>query len=176
VTKRRSVERIGRVGVGVESPRVKDVALVLGTRTNENVVVQMRFAVTVEAVGETDYPLPGGRLVSIEAATTISNDERALLEVLHGRAHGRSMGVDDATGVLRIDGEQHRNRSRRRDHEVVAHDGRTVARDEHARDIRRITGVTTPPQPPARSGVAQTVELVGGVVREIGDVVRTTRK
>lgn len=176
VAKRRSIEGVGRSGVGVQGSCIKNIAVTLRSCAHKDVVVQVRFTVTVETVRKAHHALPPRRFVAFETTASIANDERTLFEVLHGRAHRGSMSVHHTTRMIWVDGEKHRHGTRRRDHEVIADDRGAFTRHEHARDLGGTMGVAVTPKPPAWTFVAQSIELVGGVIREVGDVVRTTRK
>lgn len=115
-------------------------------------------------------------MIAVKATSTVAHYECALFEIVHGRAHRRTMGLDDPGGVRGVDCHQDRDWPWGRYDEVIPYDGCALTRAQHSRDHVRVSSVTAAAQPPARSPVAQAVQLVGGVVGEIRDVVRTTRQ
>jgi hypothetical protein len=139
------------------------------------VIVEMGFAVAIQTVGEAHDALPARRGLSLDTTISFTHHERAIFEVLNRRAHGRSMGVEDARRVFGVDGQQDRDRPRRGDDHVVAADVGALARLQYSRDVDGFSRITTAAEPPSRAARAQSVELVGAVVREVRDVVGRSR-
>ena len=67
VPQRRSIERVGGTSVRVQSRARPARYASLGPRADEHVVVQMRFTVTIDAVGESRQPAPVRRRVAVLA-------------------------------------------------------------------------------------------------------------
>jgi hypothetical protein len=85
------------------------------------VVVQVRLTVTVHSMSERNNALPPSRLLAIVAVAPISHHERSVFEIVNRRANRRTVRLNDTPRVVRIHGEKSRDRSRCRDHDVVAH-------------------------------------------------------
>ena len=79
VAQRRAIERIGGRGVRVEGARIEHGALPFGSGTDEDVIVEMGFAVAVQAVSETDHAAPSCRRLIVTPATTVAHHERSIL-------------------------------------------------------------------------------------------------
>jgi hypothetical protein len=70
-------------------------------------VVQVRLAVSIHAVRETNGPAPATSPITILSPATVSHHERVLLEVVNCRAHRRAMRRHDARSVFRVDRQEY---------------------------------------------------------------------
>jgi hypothetical protein len=93
-----------------------------GERADEHVVVQMRLAVSIHPVRETDDSAPAAGSITVLTPASVSHHERVLLEVVDRRPHRRSMRGHDARSVFRVNRQEYRGRSGCGDHDVIAQD------------------------------------------------------
>lgn len=175
VTKGGSIEGVGSERVGEESSTIEHRARLFGLCTNEDVIVEMRFAVPIDPVRKAHDASPSTTLVAITAVSTVAYDERMLLEVGNRRTHGFAMGRDDARTVVGIDGNENRDGSRGGHDDVVTLDGGALRRAEHTAHVARISRIATTAQPPTGAAVTQAVKFERRIVREVTDVVGTPR-
>jgi len=73
-----------------------------GERTDKYMVVQMRLAVSIHTVRESNDSTPATGEVAVLSPASISNDERVLFEVVNCRRHRRAMRRHDTRSVLRV--------------------------------------------------------------------------
>ena len=114
----------------------------VGLCAHEDVVVQVRLAMPVDAVSEADDAAPSTGLIAILTMLTITHDECVLFEVTNRRPHRIAMGRDDTGRVLGVDCQQDRNWPGRGDHDVVTLYRRALRRAQHARHLAGISSVT----------------------------------
>jgi hypothetical protein len=69
--------------VYVERATVENVPGVVGSRTDEYVIVKMRFTVSIETVGKTHDAPPTSAFVSFLTSASVPHDQCTLLEILH---------------------------------------------------------------------------------------------
>jgi hypothetical protein len=67
------------------------------------VIVQVWLAVSIHAMGEGNNAFPPCLVLAIVTVSPIAHDERSILQIVHRRAHGRAVRVDDASRVEGID-------------------------------------------------------------------------
>jgi hypothetical protein len=142
VTQGCSIERVGGARVSEEGARVENVRVTLGPCPHQDVIVQVRFTVTVDAVSEGDDALPLGWVVTVVTVAAIAHHHGPIFQVVNGRAHRRAVGPNDAGALARVDRKKYGDRTRRRDDEVVPHNLRSLARHQHARHVAWIARLT----------------------------------
>jgi len=154
VTQRRSIESVGGHEVREEATAIEHRARSFGQRTDQHVIVQMRFTVSIHAVRESHDARPSSRVVAVLAATPVAHDQRVLLEIVKSRGHRRAVCRDYARPVFGIDRQQNGRGSRSGDDDVVAEDRRSLRCAQHLADGARIAGVAASSEPPTGFSVA----------------------
>ena len=139
-----------------ERPRVEDAVLARGPRPDENVIVQVGLAVPVDSVRETRDGLPPCGFEVVRATGATTHHECVTLQVVHRVGDGGAVSGNDVSAVRLVKSHQDRDRSGRRDDEVVADDRGPRARGEDSRRVvTRILALSG--DPPEGSTVAQSI-------------------
>ena len=150
---------------------VENGASILEPSADQDVIVEMRLPVPVDSVGEAHDTAPPPALVSLHSVAPIPHHQRTLLQVFDRGPYRLTVRFDDPRSTRGIKCDENGYWSRSGKHQVVSLNLRAFGRGEDSGHVEGFTNITLASKPPTRSSVAQAVQLVGTIVREIGNVV-----
>jgi hypothetical protein len=122
---------------------------IVRSRAHEHVIVQVGFAMTIDAVGKSHHAFPTSLFVTDVATVLKACYDAALIKVLNGRGHRVTMRSNNiALLFVRAHGQQNRDWSRSRDHEVETNHAGSLGGTQHVFDVAFIRPVPRSTDPP----------------------------